>query len=106
MPKAGGQGLEEVETVENLNDKSTDDMALLQNAAMAKPAAMNETSDKPKVNPISWGRPSFLIRTVSGAPGDGNEGIKGAMRKLDLTITEDPRQAGYEVVGWGTVGPL
>ena len=68
MPKARGLGLEEVETVENLNDKSKDDMALLQNAATAKPAAMNETSDKPKVNPISWGRPSFLIRTVSGAP--------------------------------------
>ena len=56
MPKARGLGLEEVETVENLNDKSKDDMALLQNAATAKPAAMNETSDKPKVNPISWGR--------------------------------------------------
>ena len=27
------------------------------------------------------------------------------MRKLDLTITEDPRQAGYEVVGWVTAGP-
>ena len=47
MPKARGLELEEVETVENLNDKSKDDMALLQNAATAKPAAMNETSDKP-----------------------------------------------------------
>jgi hypothetical protein len=56
MPKARGLGLEEVETVENLNDKSKDDLALLQNAATAKPAAMNETFDKPKVNPISWGR--------------------------------------------------
>ena len=27
------------------------------------------------------------------------------MRKLDLTITEDPRQAGHEVVGRVTVGP-
>ena len=32
-------------------------------------------------------------------------GIKGATRKLDLTITEDPRQAGYELVGRVTVGP-
>ena len=74
-----------------------DDEALLQNAATAKPAAMNETSDKPKVNPISWGMPSFLIRTVSGAPGDGKEvlirGIKRAMRKLDLSVTEDQREA-------------
>jgi hypothetical protein len=109
MPKGRGLGLEEVETVENPDDKSMNDMALLQNAVTAKPTAMTETSDKPKVNPISWGRPSFLIRFFSGASGDCNEvltsGIKGAMRKLDLTITEDPRQAGYEVVGRVTVGP-
>ena len=46
---------------------------------------------------------------VAGAPGDGNEvltsGIKAAMRAQDLTISEDPRQAGYEVLGQVTVGP-
>ena len=90
MPKGRGLGREEVETIENPNDKSMDDMALLRNAATAKPAAMSEMSDKPKLTPISWGRPSFLIRSVSGAPGDGNailtSGIKGSMRRLDLMI--------------------
>ena len=109
MPKGRGLGLEEVETIENPNDKSMDDIALLRNAATVKPAAMSEMSDKPKLTPISWVRPSFLIRSVSGAPGDGNailtSGIKGSMRRLDLMITEDPRQAGYEVVGRVNVGP-
>ena len=110
MSKGRELGLEKVETIENPNDKSMDDMALLRNAATAKPAAMSEMSDKPKLTPITWGRPYFLIRSVSRAPGDGNavltSSIKRSMRKLDLTITEDPRQAGHEVVGWGTVGPF
>jgi len=110
MSKGRKLGLEKVETIENPNDKSMDDMALLRNAATAKLVVMSEMSDKPKLTHISWGRPYFLIRSVSRAPGDGNavltSSIKGSMRKLDLTITEDPRQAGHEVVGWGTVGPF
>ena len=58
--------------------------------------------------PVVWGRPSFLIRPVKGAPGDGNAAlsaaIKAALRSRDLTITEDPRQAGYEVIGNVDVG--
>jgi hypothetical protein len=57
-------------------------------------------SDPPSVG---WARPAFLIKKVTGAPGDGNKALtrsmKSAMRKNDLTVTEDPRQAGFVVVG-------
>ncbi len=53
--------------------------------------------------PVSWGRPAFLIRAVKGAPGDGNEALtramKTALRKSDLTVTEDPRQAKFVIQG-------
>ena len=48
-------------------------------------------------------RPAFLIKKVTGAPGNGNEAltkaIKEALRKNDLTVTEDPRQAGFVIQG-------
>jgi|TARA_Y100000294_G_scaffold159265_1_gene162100 hypothetical protein len=53
--------------------------------------------------PVTWKRPAFLIRQVQGAPGDGNEALTGAMkkalRKRDMTVTEDPRQAGFVIQG-------
>jgi len=53
--------------------------------------------------PVSWGRPAFLIKAVKGAPGDGNKALtkamKTALRKSDLTVTEDPRQAGFVIEG-------
>ena len=53
--------------------------------------------------PVSWGRPAFLIKAVKGAPGDGNEALtramKKALRKSDLTVTEDPRQAKFVIQG-------
>ena len=53
--------------------------------------------------PASWGRPAFLIKPVKGAPGDGNQALtkamKSALRKRDITVTEDPRQAGYVIEG-------
>ncbi|MBT3306335.1 MAG: hypothetical protein HN377_07595 [Alphaproteobacteria bacterium] len=53
--------------------------------------------------PVGWARPSFLIKEVSGAPGDDNlaltKSMKTAMRKNDLTVTEDPRQAGFVIKG-------
>lgn len=53
--------------------------------------------------PVSWSRPAFLIRPVKGAPGDGNRAltraIKSALRKNDLTITEDPRRASFVIQG-------
>ena len=57
--------------------------------------------------PIIWGRPAFLIKPVMGAPGNGNRelttAIKKALRARDLTISDDPRQAGYVVSGKVTV---
>jgi len=65
-----------------------------------------ENSPSPIVSdpaPVGWKRPAFLIKDVSGAPGDGNRALtrsmKSAMRKNDLTVTEDPRQAGFVIVG-------
>ena len=53
--------------------------------------------------PVSWGRPAFLIKAVKGAPGDGNKALtramKTALRKSDLTVTEDPRQAKFVIEG-------
>ncbi len=56
-----------------------------------------------KPPPVAWKRPAFLIKEVQGAPRDGNtaltRSIKAAMRKNDLTVTEDPRQAGFVIKG-------
>jgi hypothetical protein len=58
---------------------------------------------------VSWARPSFLIKQVEGAPGDGNASLtaamKAALRKRDLTVTDDPRQAGFVIEGKVQVGP-
>jgi len=63
----------------------------------------NSTQIQKNEKPIIWGRPSFLIKPVLGAPGNGNReltaAIKQALRARDLTISEDPRQAGYVVAG-------
>lgn len=52
---------------------------------------------------VRWGQPSFLIRPVAGASGNGNEALtaalKSALRDRDLTISEDPRQAGFIIDG-------
>ena len=57
----------------------------------------------PNPPPVGWKRPSFLVKVVRGAPGDGNTALlssmKTAMRKSDLTVTEDPRQAGFVIEG-------
>ncbi|MEK9725313.1 MAG: hypothetical protein VW405_17785, partial [Rhodospirillaceae bacterium] len=63
----------------------------------------------PGDTPVVWGRPSFLLRAVKGAPGGGNQALSQALRAAlqgkDLTVTDDPRQAGYEVVGTVELGP-
>jgi len=63
----------------------------------------------PDPPPVVWSRPSFLIRSVEGAPGDGNvsltNAMKAALRKRDLTVTDDPRQAGFIIQGRVEVGP-
>ena len=52
---------------------------------------------------VRWGQPSFLIKPVRGASGNGNEaltaGLKSALRDRDLTISDDPRQAGFVIEG-------
>ncbi|MCH8238232.1 MAG: hypothetical protein IIC06_08680, partial [Proteobacteria bacterium] len=80
--------------------------------ARTKPVLMPVPEADPTVitdpPPVTWGRPSFLIKTVQGAPGDGNrsltEAIKNALRKRDLTVTEDPRQAGFVITGQVSMG--
>ena len=73
------------------------------------PETMLGIQPGPRDTPVRWGKPSFLVRNVEGAPGDGNKAlvsaITAALRGKDLTVTEDPRQAGYEVVGKVDVGP-
>lgn len=63
----------------------------------------------PDPPPVAWSKPSFLIKAVEGAPGDGNlalmRAMKAALRKRDLTVTEDPRQAGFVIQGKVQVGP-
>jgi hypothetical protein len=57
---------------------------------------------------LRWGQPAFLIRPVVGAPGNGNESLtaalKTALRDRDLTISEDPRQAGFIIDGQVDLG--
>ncbi|MDP4796244.1 MAG: hypothetical protein NWR87_04965, partial [Rhodospirillales bacterium] len=52
---------------------------------------------------VRWGQPSFLIKPVKGASGNGNEALtaalKSALRDRDLTISDDPRQAGFIIEG-------
>jgi hypothetical protein len=59
--------------------------------------------------PVTWKRPAFLIRQVRGAPGDGNktltEAMKKALRSKDMTVTEDPRQAGFVIEGRVEISP-
>lgn len=78
-------------------------------SAPPPPQAISGIAPGPRDTPVRWGKPSFLVRTVRGAPGDGNKAlalaIGAALRAKDLTVTEDPRQAGYEVVGKVDVGP-
>ena len=61
------------------------------------------------VTTINWGRPAFAIRPVAGAPGNGNEALtaalKSALRDRDLTISDDPRQAGFVIEGAVDVAP-
>lgn len=63
----------------------------------------------PDPPPVAWDRPSFLIKPVKGAPGDGNKALtkamKKALRKRDITVTEDPRQAGFVIEGHVEISP-
>jgi hypothetical protein len=53
---------------------------------------------------------ALLVRPVQGAPGDGNEtlrdALKLALREADFNVTEDPRQAGFVLAGIVSVSPV
>lgn len=53
--------------------------------------------------PPNGGRPIFVVRPVSGAPGDGNAAltaaIKGALRNINASLTDDPSQATHVLQG-------
>ena len=62
-------------------------------------------------SPLStaWANPVILIKTVDGAPGDGNQAlmlaIKQALRVRDFMVTEDPRQAVFLIEGRVEIAP-
>lgn len=112
MPK-GDEPFDLQDLNEDERSGAMDEAALPQTStrqvARSRPAVLSAGGENNQATPIAWGRPSFAIRAVRGAPGDGNEvltiEIKKAMRAQDLTISDDPRQAAYEVIGQVTVGP-
>ena len=84
-------------------------MPKINKATAASPSTpVNLQESKP--SEIVWGRPSFMIRSIYGAPGDGNRSlyaeIRKALRKRDITVTEDVRQAAYFVESKVTVGKV
>ena len=62
-------------------------------------------------SPLSaaWTNPVIVVRSVDGAPGDGNQAlilaIKQALRVRDFMVTEDPRQAVFQIDGKVEVAP-
>lgn len=78
-------------------------------APLGTPMGVSPTAPGETPAPVMWGRPSFVVRGVDGAPGDGNaalaQAIRSSLRARDLTVTEDPRQAGYEILGSVLVAP-
>ena len=113
---AGEVTIEEVPRLEDLSDENITPVEDLQAKALTD--GLLEMADLPKedpvpdntrLKPVVWKNPAFLVRIVSGAPGDGNESLtsslKAALRGKDMTVTEDPRQAEYEIKGRVVVGP-
>ncbi len=62
-------------------------------------------------SPLStaWANPVIVVRSVEGAPGDGNQAlilaIKQSLRVRDFMVTEDPRQAVFQIDGKVEVAP-
>lgn len=87
-------------------------LAIVPNMSKVAAASRNAPVKLQKTNPseIIWGKPSFMIRSIYGAPGDGNRAlyaeIRKALRKRDITVTEDVRQAAYFVESKVTVGKV
>lgn len=79
-------------------------------APQTDPRTADAGPDNTRLKPVVWQKQSFLIRGVTGAPGNGNgslmQSIRQALRAQDLTVTDDPRQAVYEIVGRVAIGPI
>jgi hypothetical protein len=75
-------------------------------AAAASIAALLE--DDEVVAPAAQSLPAVLVRPVSGAPGDGDIALAGAIRQAiearGVRLTEDAAKAGYAVSGTVAVG--
>ncbi|MSO84579.1 MAG: hypothetical protein EXR04_01315 [Rhodospirillales bacterium] len=62
-------------------------------------------------SPLSsaWANPVILVKTVEGAPGDGNQAlmlaIKQSLRVRDFMVTEDPRQEVFLIEGRVEIAP-
>lgn len=91
-------------------EKSVDEPGLLASLGPNMDTSERRADDARPAGPggasfarVRWGQPSFLIRPVAGAPGNGNQaltaGLKSALRARDVTISEDPRQAGFIIDG-------
>jgi len=105
VPRFDGIANDNAPAIEDIQAKALTD-GLLEMADLPKE---DPVPDNTKLKPLVWKNPSFLVRIVSGAPGDGNESLtsslKAALRDKDMTVTEDPRQAEYEIKGRVVVGP-
>lgn len=85
-------------------------------AAPAPAAVPTREVAKVPVQPVlgsplsaAWTNPVFVIKPVEGAPGDGNESLTGAIRQTmrlrDFAVTDDPRQAVFQVAGKVEISP-
>ncbi len=92
----------------NAGTEAQEDQSLLEKLAPNMDAESRRPGDaRPKkpasVTTIQWGRPAFLVNRVAGAPGNGNEALtaalRSALRARDITISTDPRQAGFVIDG-------
>jgi len=114
---SGEAAVEEIPLEEQIVDEATPSISAAEADAKALTDGLLEMADLPKADPVPdntklkpvvWGKQSFIVKIVSGAPGDGNErltsSIKAALRRKDITVTEDPRQAAYEIKGRVVVG--
>lgn len=101
-PPPGGVTAEAAKTSEN-EGGFLDSLTPNMDAQKRAPDDARPKTDEVAFAKVRWGQPSFLIKPVTGAPGNGNEALtaalKSALRDKDLTISEDPRQAGFIIQG-------
>lgn len=101
-PPPGGVTAEAAKTADN-EGSFLDTLTPNMDAEKRAPDDARPRTDEVAFAKVRWGQPSFLIKPVTGAPGNGNEALtaalKSALRDKDLTISEDPRQAGFIIQG-------